>query len=184
MANLLSALRLALTLPFAWLVLGGSAAAAAVFALAIATDLADGPLARRRGTDSALGRLLDHGADFCFVSAGLFAAAWRDAVPMLLPLAIALAFAQYALDSRLAHGERGLRMSQLGRWNGVLYFVPLGGVCLADLGVRGLEPAILVCAWTLVATTALSIGDRGLAALASRRARAVRAAGTADRSPR
>jgi CDP-diacylglycerol--glycerol-3-phosphate 3-phosphatidyltransferase len=184
MANLLSSLRLALTIPFAWLVLAGSAAAAPVFALAIATDLADGPLARRRGTESPLGRLLDHAADFCFVSAGLFAAAWRGAVPMLLPAAIALAFAQYTLDSRLAHGERVLRMSRLGRWNGVLYFVPLGGVCLGDLGVRGLESATQVCAWLLVATSALSIADRGLAALASRRARAARAAGTRDRSPR
>jgi len=181
MANLLSSLRLALVLPFFWLVLARSPWAAVLFSFAIASDLADGPLARRRGTVSALGRSLDHAADFCFVSAGLFAAAWRDALPMVLPLAVIVAFAQYALDSHLAHGERGLRMSALGRWNGVLYFVPLGGVCLSDLGVTGLGPPTRAFAWLLVASTAGSIADRALAALASRRARAERAAGTRAR---
>jgi CDP-diacylglycerol--glycerol-3-phosphate 3-phosphatidyltransferase len=164
MANLLSAARLLATLPFAWLVLRGDPAAAALFALGVITDLVDGPIARRRGSASDLGRLLDHSADFGFVSAGLLAAAWRGAVPLLLPLAIALAFAQYVLDSRFLHREPGLRMSRLGRWNGVLYFVPLGGVCLSDLGVPGLELATRISAWALVASTALSIADRLVAA--------------------
>lgn len=163
MANLLSAARLALALPFAWLVLHGHAAAAALFALGIFTDLLDGPIARRRGSASDLGRLLDHSADFGFVSAGLWAAACRGAVPLLLPLAITLAFAQYVLDSRFLHRQPGLRMSRLGRWNGILYFVPLGGVCLTDLGVPGLELATRISAWALVATTVLSTADRMLA---------------------
>jgi phosphatidylglycerophosphate synthase len=160
MANLLSAARLALALPFAWLVLQGHPAAAALFALGVLTDLADGPIARRRSAVSELGRALDHGADFAFVTAGLLAAAWRGAVPLLLPLGIALAFAQYVLDSRFLHRVPGLRMSRLGRWNGILYFVPLGGVCLGDLGASALEFATRVTAWALVATTALSIADR------------------------
>jgi phosphatidylglycerophosphate synthase len=163
MANGLSAARGLLALPFAWLVLQGHPAAVALFALGVLTDLADGPIARRRGAVSDLGRLLDHGADFAFVNAGLLAAAWRGAVPLFLPLAVALAFAQYVLDSRFLHREPGLRMSRLGRWNGILYFVPLGGVCLADLGVPGLELATRVTAWALVASTALSIADRLLA---------------------
>jgi CDP-diacylglycerol--glycerol-3-phosphate 3-phosphatidyltransferase len=164
MANLLSSARLALALPFAWLVLQAHPAAAALFAFAVASDLVDGPLARRRGTASALGRALDHGADFAFVSAGLWAAAWRGSLTLLLPGAIAVAFAQYVLDSYLLHREPGLRMSRLGRWNGVLYFVPLGGVCLADVGVPGLETATRASAWVLVATSAVSIADRLLAA--------------------
>jgi phosphatidylglycerophosphate synthase len=160
MADLLSASRLALALPFGWLVLGGHALAAALFALAVASDLLDGPLARRRGAVSPRGRLLDHGADFAFVTAGLVASAWRGAVPLLLPVAIALAFAQYVLDSHFLQREPGLRMSRIGRWNGVLYFVPLGGVCLVDLGVPGLETATRATAWLLVATSALSIADR------------------------
>jgi CDP-diacylglycerol--glycerol-3-phosphate 3-phosphatidyltransferase len=163
MADLLSASRLVLALPFAWLVLRGEALAAALFALAVASDLLDGPIARRSGAVSARGRLLDHGADFVFVTTGLLAAAWRGALPLLLPLAIVLAFAQYVLDSHFLHRAPGLRMSRIGRWNGVLYFVPLGGVCLSDLGVPGLEGATRASAWLLVATTALSIADRLLA---------------------
>jgi phosphatidylglycerophosphate synthase len=145
------------------LVLRGDALGAPLFAFAVLTDLLDGPLARRRGVVSPFGRLLDHAADFSFVSAGLWAAAWRGAVSVLLPVAIAIAFAQYALDSRFLHPQPGLRMSRIGRWNGILYFVPLGGVCLTDIGVPGLELATHASAWLLVASTALSIGDRLLA---------------------
>jgi len=164
MANLLSAARLALALPFAWLVLRAHPAAALLFAFAVASDLLDGPIARRAGAASPFGRLLDHGADFAFVSSGLFTAAWRGALPLLLPVAIAIAFTQYVFDSHLLHREPGLRMSRIGRWNGVLYFVPLGGVCLSDLGLPGLDIATRASAWLLVATTALSIADRLLAA--------------------
>jgi CDP-diacylglycerol--glycerol-3-phosphate 3-phosphatidyltransferase len=164
MANLLSVSRLVVALPFAWLVLGSHAFASALFALAVLSDLLDGPIARRRGSASPRGRLLDHGADFAFVCAGLTAAALRGAVPLLLPCAIALAFAQYALDSYFLHREPGLRMSWIGRWNGVLYFVPLGGVCLGALGVPGLESATRALAWLLIASTAVSVADRLLAA--------------------
>jgi CDP-diacylglycerol---glycerol-3-phosphate 3-phosphatidyltransferase len=184
MANLLSALRLALAPPFAYLVLRGHPLAAPLFALAVLSDLLDGPLARRSGSDSAFGRALDHGADFAFVSLGLLAAAWRGAVPLALPAAIALAFAQYALDSHFVHREAGLRTSRLGRWNGILYFVPLGGVCLGLLGIAGLERAVRACAWALVASTALSIGDRLLTRRPARTAPSGRAAGRAGRSPR
>jgi phosphatidylglycerophosphate synthase len=168
MAHLISLARLGSAVPFGWLVLHGDARAAPLFALAVVSDLVDGPLARRAGAASALGRLLDHGADFAFVSAGLWAAACRGSVPLLLPAAIAVAFAQYALDSGPA-GARALRASRLGRWNGVLYFVPLGGVCLLDLGAAALEPAIRGLSWVLVATSALSIADRLRGARAFRR---------------
>ena len=161
MANALSAFRLLLVLPFAWTVLQVSAQAAALFfMLAIASDLLDGRIARRRGTAGPVGRALDHGADFAFVTAGLAAAAARDLLSWLLPVLVALAFAQYAIDSYLLHRERQLRMSALGRWNGVLYFVPVGGVILADLGLAWLAPLMPAVAWLLVASTLASIADR------------------------
>lgn len=168
MANLLSALRLALVAPFALLVQDGgafeSALAALLFCVAIASDVADGRLARARGTESAFGRALDHGADFLFVNAGLAAAAARDAVPWLLPALVAVAFAQYVLDSYWLHRARELRMSALGRWNGVLYFVPLGGVILVGLGLKLLALPTRFVAWALVVSTLASIADRALAA--------------------
>ena len=168
MANLLSGLRLLLVVPFALLIASGGFAnavwAAALFVLAIATDLADGPLARARGTESALGRALDHGADFLFVNSGLAAAATQNLVPWLLPTLVAVAFAQYVIDSYWLHRARQLRMSALGRWNGILYFVPLGGAILVELGLDFLTGPTRWVAWALVASTLASIADRALAA--------------------
>jgi CDP-diacylglycerol--glycerol-3-phosphate 3-phosphatidyltransferase len=166
MANALSLLRLLLVAPFAWLVARGDSQsalwAATLFCVAIATDLADGPLARARGTASGVGRALDHAADFAFVDAGLFASAAHGAVPWLLPALVAVAFAQYVVDSYWLQRAGELRMSQLGRWNGVLYFVPLGGALLVALGASALAAPNHWVAWALVASTAFSIGDRAL----------------------
>jgi CDP-diacylglycerol--glycerol-3-phosphate 3-phosphatidyltransferase len=163
-ANLLSLSRLLLVAPFAWLVAPGDSPwlAATLFCVAIATDLIDGPLARARGTASGVGRALDHTSDFAFVCAGLFAAAARGAVPWLLPVLVAAAFAQYVVDSYWLHRAGELRMSGLGRWNGVLYFVPLGGVLLVDAGVTGLADATRWVAWALCASTLISIADRAV----------------------
>ena len=55
-------------------------------------------------------------------------------------------------------------MSALGRWNGVLYFVPVGAVLAADLGLALGAPVARASAWLLVASTLASIADRALAA--------------------
>jgi phosphatidylglycerophosphate synthase len=165
MANLLSLLRLAAAAPFAWWVAqGAGGAAATLFCVAIVSDLVDGRIARARGTASALGRALDHGADFVFVTSGLAAAAARGLIPWLLPALVALAFAQYVIDSYWLHRARELRMSGLGRWNGILYFVPAGAVLAADLGLALGAPVARASAWLLVASTLASIADRALAA--------------------
>lgn len=168
MANLLSLLRLLLATPVAVLIAAGAprfgAIAATLFCVAIASDVADGRLARMRGTESALGRVLDHGADFAFVNAGLAAAAATGRLPWLLPALVALAFAQYVVDSYWLHRARELRMSALGRWNGILYFVPLGGAILVELGLVFLAGPTRWVAWALVASTLASIADRALAA--------------------
>jgi phosphatidylglycerophosphate synthase len=188
MANALSILRGLCAVPY-WLATlpGGPFAgpeaslyaaltSAALLAFAIASDLADGKIARARGTASGLGRALDHGADVLFVLAGLSGAAARGAIPTALPVLVALAFAQYTVDSLFVHGERQLRMSRLGRSNGILYFVPLVGDVLVRLGLSFLALPLLAVAWALVATTLLSMLDR---ALALRRGRA-----SAGASPR
>ncbi|HTO71882.1 MAG TPA: CDP-alcohol phosphatidyltransferase family protein [Myxococcota bacterium] len=166
MANLLSALRLLLAAPLALALARGTPGAgllgATLFCVAIGTDLADGPIARARGTAGALGRALDHFADFSVVASGLGAAALRGSVPWALPVLIAVAFLQYVADSYWLHRAGELRMSQLGRWNGILYFVPLGGALLVELGGAALAAPTAWCAWALVATTLASIADRAL----------------------
>jgi phosphatidylglycerophosphate synthase len=146
--------------------------AAALFWLAVATDLLDGRVARRFGESSALGGFLDHVTDAAFVSLGLAALAWRGEAPALLPALVALAFVQYTLDSRVIDGG-ALRASALGRWNGIAYFVPVGTVATRDaLGLvwpgRGL---VLALGWLLVASTLLSMADRARALTRARRAR-------------
>jgi phosphatidylglycerophosphate synthase len=143
--------------------------AVVVFALAIATDFADGPLARKYGGSSAFGALLDHGTDALFVIVCLSALVSRGFVPALLPPLIGLAFLQYTLDSRALQGQR-LRASALGRWNGILYFVLLGTPIIRNcLGWAWPTKAIIVLlGWLLFASTAASMADR---LIALRRAR-------------
>src|SRR5574341_697106 len=159
MANALTAARLVLVLPFALVMVPSDARHAVLagltLALAIATDLLDGALARRRGTASAAGCVFD--------PTGLGAAALRGAVPWLLPLLVAAAFVQYVLDSYWVHRGGALRGSRLGRWNGILYFVPVGGDVLVRAGLGPLAPLVRGIAWALVATTVLSMGARLLA---------------------
>ena len=163
-AHLLTALRFALALPlaaaFAHPELLDRGPLAVYLAVALATDYFDGVVARRYGTASAGGQLFDHATDCFFVTTCLTGAALGGHVPLLLPVLIAVAFLQYAIDSYLLHRERQLRMSALGRWNGVLYFVPVGGVILADLGLAWLAPLMPAVAWLLVASTLASIADR------------------------
>jgi phosphatidylglycerophosphate synthase len=171
-ANALTAIRLACG-PLLVLALLERAAwpACALFWLAVATDALDGRVARRFGEASALGGFLDHVTDAAFVSLGLAALALRGEAPALLPAAVALAFLQYTLDSRVLQGA-SLRASALGRWNGIAYFVPIGTVVVRDALGLGWPPSGLVLwlGWLLVGTTLLSMADRGQALRRARRA--------------
>jgi phosphatidylglycerophosphate synthase len=164
MANALTALRVLLALPFAVLMSRADAWSAALagllLAAAIATDVLDGVLARRRGRPGAAGAVFDHAADCLFVTAGLTGGVVRGVFPASLPLLVAAAFAQYIADSYWAHRGRALRGSVLGRWNGILYFAPLGGDILVRLGARPLEHVVTVLAWALVVSTVMSMVDR------------------------
>lgn len=80
--NALSAARALLALPIAALLVlpdGSAGLAALLFALGVASDVADGALARRRGEASALGALVDTVADKLLVYAVLVPLGWRYA---------------------------------------------------------------------------------------------------------
>jgi len=168
MANVLTAVRLVLVLPFAFFMARGDARSAELAALAmagaIATDALDGPVARRRATVSAASGTFDHTSDFLFVTCGLFGGALRGAFPWILPVLITAAFAQYVIDSYWIHRQRALRKSQLGRYNGILYFVPLCMDILIRMGPPVLYPVLYplltVLVWMLVLSTLISMGQR------------------------
>lgn len=173
-AHGLTLLRLLLALPcglaFAWPQLLPPGLLLAMIAAAIASDCADGAIARRQGTASPGGQLFDHFADCIFVTACLAGAAHAGLVPALLPLVVLVAFAQYVLDSRLLYRQKRLRMSVLGYWNGILYFVPVVVLALARLDMLAgvaelLEQAARILAWLLVVSSLISIVDRLLTPL-------------------
>jgi phosphatidylglycerophosphate synthase len=171
LAHCLTALRLLLVVPTAWAfaVPQNFPSWAPLFFLliAIATDIADGKVARAQGTASSGGQLFDHSTDCLFVSSALFGAAYAGLVTPLLPALVLFAFAQYVLDSRFLHRQKQLRMSAIGRRNGVLYFAPPLILAVAIL-VPGFLSDVLRrsaywFAWVLVLSTVVSIIDRALA---------------------
>ena len=171
-AHLLTGLRLALTLPlaiaFARPDFLSSGLVALLLAAAIASDYFDGVAARRYGTASAGGQLFDHGTDCLFVTACSTGAALSGLVPPVLPVLIAVAFSQYVVDSYWLHRRKHLRMSTIGRWNGIAYFVPLVVLAAARLDVvPPLTPLLTsvarLVAYVLVASTLVSIVDRATA---------------------
>ena len=172
MANLLTSLRLLLAFPAAAAIavetLLPPFALAGMMLAAIATDYLDGKAARARGAASAAGQLFDHATDCLFVTAGLAGAAMAGLAPWLLPPLVAGAFLQYVLDSHYMHRRKSLRMSFLGRWNGILYFVPLVLIAAGRLFDAGAFQNLLyqgatMLSWLLVLSTVASIVDRVLA---------------------
>jgi phosphatidylglycerophosphate synthase len=164
-ANALTLARLAIAPVLALAIHAGQAPLATLlFWVAVATDFADGAVARRYGESSPLGGLLDHAVDATFCVLGLAAHAAAGAVPWPLPPLVAVAFAQYALDSKSLAG-RPLRASALGRWNGVAYFVAVAvPICRDTLGWSW--PGAALVWWLaagLTASTLVSMIDRLLA---------------------
>jgi phosphatidylglycerophosphate synthase len=161
-ANALTLVRLLLAPAFALAVLSGAPIiATAVLTLAVATDFADGWVARRFGEETRFGGFADHAADAAFVITATAALARVGALPTLLPWLIGAAFVQYAADSRILSAS-GLFASRLGRWNGIAYYVIAAIPVVRDaLALSWPGPALLsALGWALIASTLLSMLDR------------------------
>ncbi len=172
MANSLTGLRLLLAVPaalaFARSEFMSPLLLVALMTVAIVTDFGDGIVARRTGTASPKGQLFDHATDFLFVTSGLAGAAVAGRVPVALPILIVVAFSQYVLDSYFLHRDKQLRMSQLGRWNGIFYFVPLVLIAVSRLGFMAgaaeiSSTLIVLLSYLLILSTVGSIVDRAVA---------------------
>ena len=177
MAHLLTATRLMLTIPVA---VGlarpqflNPEALALLLCLAVATDYLDGKVARAAGTASPNGQFFDHATDCIFVTTGLAGAAIAGIVTPILPACVALAFSQYVLDSYLTHQQKQLRMTRIGRWNGIFYFSPLCLISASRLTVFEpigslLSEAATLVAYILTVTTVVSALDRAAAPVTTR----------------
>ena len=142
--------------------------AAMLFALAVITDIYDGKIARKLNQTSPLGGLFDHGTDALFVSICCGCLSVLGFINPYLPWLIGLAFIQYMLDSKALAGV-ALRMSFIGRNNGIAYYVLVGVVIGAQILNWGwLLSAAAYFAWLLAFTTVLSMADRGFSLLKQR----------------
>ena len=171
-ANALTLVRLLLAPALAAAVLSGAPlTAAALFFLAVGTDLADGWVARHYGEETPFGGFADHAADAAFVVTGTAALARMGVLPELLPWLIAAAFIQYSLDSRRLSAS-GLVASRLGRWNGIAYYVIVAIPLVRDALALSWPGRALMSAlgWGLIASTLLSMLDRYRTWLRARRA--------------
>ncbi len=132
-ANAITASRVALTPIFVWCLWRATRGesgwpAAVLFAAAACSDFIDGPVARRFGTASQAGRLLDHGADIGFILSALIAYSILGMAPWWVPAAIGLSFAVYVADSWVRSGgaRPSLIASRIGHVAGVLNYVLVG----------------------------------------------------------
>ena len=160
--------RLVLAAPTAYVILDQQWKLAAIlFAIAASTDFLDGYLARSLDQSSNFGGLFDHSTDAFFVTIGLACISLHQAVPALLPCLVALSFLQYMLDSKALTGQK-LRTSLIGRANGISYFLFLGLTIAFQIpGITSVlfDHILLILAWILVASTLISMIDRGIAFL-------------------
>ncbi len=171
MAHAITSLRLLAVIPAAWAFSRAGSVSPWVLVLlvtvAIVSDLIDGRVARRTGSASPRGMLFDHTTDCLFVTAGLAGASVAGLLPTILPVLVPIAFSQYVLDSYFLHRQRQLRMSALGRWNGIFYFAPLVMITIAALHLSVLSQLARVlvrpCAVLLALSTVASIIDRAVA---------------------
>lgn len=152
-ASLISAARLLLAAPICLLILyehwGG---ALIIWVLAVCSDLLDGYLARRLNIVTALGGLLDHGADAIFVTSCMFVLAYHDIISAWLAPLTTLAFISYLISSKIA-GSGALQSSRFGQFNGVAYYVLCGLALLQSTVGYSHQQPIFILSQILVATT-------------------------------
>lgn len=172
-ANLITLLRVALAPPFAIAVLGAEHGtsgwiAAALFAVVAVSDAVDGPLARRLGTASRAGRVLDHGADIAFLVAAFATYVRIGAAPWWVPAAVIGAFGMYVVDARWPPPAPPRWMAnRIGHAGGVANWV-LVGVLVGNrtVGLGWLSPpAMLALCAAVPAYSGVAIAGR----LAARR---------------
>lgn len=160
--NLISLGRLAVAPIIAWAIVDEHWwISLGLYAFAVGTDFFDGYLARKSNQVTRLGSYIDHFSDCCFVVCALLALSIQEVVPVVLPILIIGAFTQYILDSGVIQHQQ-LRPSQLGRWNGISYFVLVGVILVNQLAnTTILSPlTVQIVGWILCVTTVVSMGER------------------------
>ena len=156
-------MRIGLAFAFAWTLAGGGWTPVAVFALAAASDYADGPIARRAAGLAWYGVLLDSGADVAFVVAATGAGAALGRVSWLVPAAILAAAVPYLVATwrgGRASGTPARGSSRVGHAAGVCNYA-LAGVLAGSTAIPG-WPWPVVLALGSAVVVALNLTAAGL----------------------
>lgn len=157
-ANGITALRIGATPLFVFAVDAASRGApawpaAALYALAAASDFTDGRVARHLGVESRRGRLFDHFADIAFLAAALTLYAAIGTVPWWVPFSVGASFAVYAGDSWWRGDGPSLHLigSRVGHLAGIANYVLVGTLVFNEtVGLGWLPPPILRIMFWLV----------------------------------
>lgn len=148
-----SAARLASLPPIVYFLSCGNAGIASIlFVLALASDAADGFLARRLGAATRLGGYFDAAADFALIGGIFFHFAAAGAYPWWAFALIAVMFAQFVATSAVSK----VMYDPFGKWYGSLLF---GAAGLSIISPGGLAGAVVLA--SLVGITAVQVAVRG-----------------------
>lgn len=132
--------------------------ALAIFAVAMASDVVDGPLARRCGQATLLGAFLDPLADKLLVSGTLIALLARDLVPAWV-VVIVVARELVVTNVRVFALARGLMLwpSRWAKTKATLQFTAVGGLLLLLVAPAAeLAPAVEALLTAAIALTVIS----------------------------
>jgi len=171
MANALTGVRLAVTVPFlaaCTAALSGASREIRVLPLllyivAVLTDLLDGSVARRQATASGRGQLFDHTADVVFIGSSLvfFASTGRVSWWVLAAVAASVSAYGHALWRNVRAATVRLARSALGHAAGVVNYM-LVGLLAADLALPAAMPGWLVrdAGWATAGINVLAVVGR------------------------
>lgn len=166
--NLVTFSRVLLVFPLIYsLSHGEPAISIALFVAIVLSDVFDGILARNLPAPNPYGTLIDHGADAFVVVCLCTIFSITGLCSALLPVAIAIAFAQYALDTRKTN-SRIPRASLLGKFNGINYYLFCACCLIFELLKNSLTGTQLNAAllflhgysWALVLSSIVSVAQR------------------------
>jgi phosphatidylglycerophosphate synthase len=165
MPNLLSATRLVAAAVWLAAFVRGPLDPAFASALAVgaaASDFFDGRTARRIGCANLFGQWLDCIADVVFVLTALTCESRGGAIPLYIPILIAVSFSQYAIDSILIRGSSVPLKSGLGHWGGIMNYVLVIVLALGPspqwpgIVVRAISPLVAIFYVAAISERALS----------------------------
>lgn len=117
-----------------------------LFLVICASDYYDGAVARALRMNSEVGKIFDNLADITFLLVTLSYLVHCEAVPWWIPVAVALAFGQYTLDSWLLSGRdvaMTLVPNPIGHWAGILNYI-FTGVCAVYAALQQQFPPTVV----------------------------------------